>query len=106
MIVLGYLEPRLEKSGVVIFKTIEDVEEMYFVMSGSINVGFEHNRDIKDVVRLNAGSVIGAYNCTMNKKTIFNYRVFKNLKTFIIRKSNWFDLINDEYFHEVACPMR
>ena len=75
-------------------------------MSGSINIGFEFNRDIKEVVRLKAGSVIGAYNCTMNKKTMFNYRVHRNLKSFIIRKSKWYNLINDEAFNEIASPMK
>jgi hypothetical protein len=75
-------------------------------MSGSINIGFEFNRDIKDVVRLKAGSVIGAFNCTMNKKTMFNYRVHRNLKSFIIRNSKWFNLINDEAFNEIASPMK
>ena len=50
--VLGLLEPRYEKSGNVIYKQVEEVEEMFFVMSGSINVGFEYNRAIKNVVRL------------------------------------------------------
>ena len=95
MRVLKSLEPRYQETGLVIYKTIEEVEEMYFVMSGSINVGFEHDRFVKNVIRLRAGHVIGAYNCTMNKKTIFNYSVHKDLNSFIIRKSQWFDLMND-----------
>ena len=50
--VLGLLEPRYEKKGNVIYKQVEEVEEMYFIMTGSVNVGFEYNRVIKNVVRL------------------------------------------------------
>ena len=106
MKILGFLEPRYEPKGSVIYKTVDEVEEMYFVMSGSINIGFEFNRSIKDVLRLTSGSVIGAYNCTYNKKTIFNYSVHSNLDSFIIRNSKWFAFINDNYFNELAIPMR
>jgi hypothetical protein len=85
---------------------VEDVEEMYFIMNGSVNIGFEFNRQIKNVIRLTRGSVIGAYNCTMDKKTIFNYSVHRDLDAFTIRKMNWYYFINDPYFEEIAKHMR
>jgi hypothetical protein len=103
---LSFLEPRFLEKNQVIYQTVEDVEEMYFVMNGSVDIGFEFNRVIKTVVRLMKGSVIGAYNCTMDKKTIFNYSAHREMDAFTIRKQKWYYLINDPYFEEIALPMR
>lgn len=106
MKILNMLEPRFHASGDVIYQTVEDVEEMYFIMEGSVNIGFEFNRSIKNAVRLTKGMAIGAYNCTFDKKTIFNYSVHSSLHAFTIRKRNWFYHINDKNFDDLAKPLR
>jgi hypothetical protein len=64
--VLRLLEPRSEDKETMIYFTIQDVEEMFFIMNGSIDVGFEESRTTKYVLRLTKRNVIGAYNCTFN----------------------------------------
>ena len=73
--VLTMLEPRYESSMTQLFRTIEEVQEIFFIVKGSIEVGFEINREPKYVVRLGPGGVIGIFNITYNRKTMFNYRV-------------------------------
>ena len=50
--VLSYLEPRFEPAGTEIFKTLMEVRSIYFIVKGSVDVGFEVNRKPKYVVRL------------------------------------------------------
>ena len=73
--VLWQLEPRYEPADRVIFKSVEEVEEIFFILQGSIEIGFEISREPKYVLRLSKGGVIGIFNVTFNKKTLFNYRV-------------------------------
>jgi hypothetical protein len=70
---LGHLEPRCEPSGTVLYKTIDEVDEIFFIEKGSVDIGFEVNRDTKFIIRLVRGGVIGIYNLTYNCKTLFLY---------------------------------
>lgn len=38
--------------------------------------------------------MIGAYNCTFNKRAIFFYRVVQDIKGYYITKRNWRDLLD------------
>ena len=49
---LAQLEPRCEQPGTVLFKTIEEVDEIFFIEKGSVDIGFEINRDTKFIIRL------------------------------------------------------
>ena len=89
MEILDKLEPRMEPASKVLFKTIEEVEEIFFIVKGSIEIGFEINRMPKYVVRLQKGGVIGIYNITFNKKTMFHYRVKHEFHGYTIKKDNW-----------------
>jgi hypothetical protein len=85
------LEPRHEKKGTIIYRTVEDVEEVFFIDKGSIDIGFEINRESKFVLRLGNGGVVGAYNITFGSKTVFIYKVsnLADFEGFTIRKDNW-----------------
>jgi CRP-like cAMP-binding protein len=87
--VLSYLEPRFEPAGTEIFQTLMEVRSIYFIVKGSVDVGFEVNRKPKYVVRLRKGGTFGIYNVTYDKKTMFNYRVKHDFQGFTIRKINW-----------------
>lgn len=73
--VVRVLEPRRMAAGTIIFNTIEEVQELFFINKGSVDIGFEVSRDPKYVLRLQKGGVIGIYNVTFDKKTIFIYKV-------------------------------
>jgi len=55
-------------------------------MKGTVDVGFEISRSAKYVLRLPKRNVIGAFNCTFNKKTMFIYKASSNIEAFSIRK--------------------
>lgn len=68
---------------------------MLFQENGDIDIGFEINRHPKYVLRLNKGTMIGAYNCFENRKTLFVYRSYTKVKGFMLRKNKWLDLVED-----------
>ena len=73
---LQNFEPRIEEKGTILFRELEDIHEVIFQEKGVIDIGFEINRIPKFVLRMNKGTIIGAYNCFENKKTIFIYRSY------------------------------
>ena len=50
--VLNQLEPREEKKGVFIYNALQETDELYFIMKGAVDVGFEVNKTIKYCLRL------------------------------------------------------
>ena len=77
------------------------VEEIFFIVKGTIDVGFEINRNARYVIRLGPGGVVGIYNITYNKKTMFNYRVRHCYSGYTIRKDNWLSLMRNPEYSEI-----
>ena len=75
-------------------------------MDGKIDVGYEINRKTKFCLRLGKGSVIGAYNCTFNKKALFKYQISNTMKAYTIRKLAWFQHINDPDYNEISVLLK
>lgn len=73
--IVRVLEPRLLHRGTIIYQTVEEVEEIFFIEKGSVDIGFEISRESKYVIRLKKGGVVGIFNVTFDKKTVFKYRV-------------------------------
>lgn len=99
---LRNLEPRTEPTGTVIYRTLEEVEEIYFIEKGSVDIGFEINRITKFIFRLHKGGVVGAYNMTFNTKTMFFYQVKQTFTGLTIRKDNWNNLMNNEEYIDIT----
>ena len=104
--ILNKLEPRTEPAGKILYMTIEEVQELFFIVKGSIEVGFELSRVPKYVIRLQKGGVIGIYNVTFNKKTMFHYRVKHEFHGFTIRKDNWNGTMSNPEFADLTCHIR
>ena len=100
--VLFMLQPRHEVGGTQLFRTIEEVQEIFFIVKGSIEIGFEVNRTPKYVLRLGPGGAIGIFNITYNRKTMFNYRIKNCFTGYTIRKDNWKALLNNPEYSEIS----
>ena len=96
------LQPRYERGGTQLFRTIEEVQEIFFIVKGSIEIGFEINRTPKYVLRLGPGGAIGIFNITYNKKTMFNYRIKNCFTGYTIRKDDWKALLGNPEYSEVS----
>jgi hypothetical protein len=86
----------------VLFRAIEDVDELFMIVKGSIEVGFEINRTPRYVIRLLKGGVIGMFNITFNRKTMFNYRVKHEFHGFTIRKDEWKAILNNPEYEDLT----
>jgi hypothetical protein len=49
--IMTYLEPRIEKAGSVLFEELDEINEVIFIMMGTIEIGFEINKTRKFVIR-------------------------------------------------------
>ena len=77
MDIVQKLEPRMEQPGVILYKTVDEVDEIFFISTWCVDIGFEISRVSKYVVRLSGGGVVGAFGATFNQKTLFIYKVAK-----------------------------
>lgn len=74
MFLLTHLEPRREEEGAILFEELQGVNEVVFVEQGIVEIGYDINKVRKFVLRYNNKTVVGAYNCTFSKQSIFVYR--------------------------------
>ena len=56
-------------------------------------MGFEVNRKARFCLRLQKGAIIGAYQCTENKKCAFVSRAATDVHGFMLRKRIWIELL-------------
>ena len=104
-ILLG-LEPRYIPAEAVIFGTNVETHEMFFINSGSVDIGFELNNRTKYCLRLSRGGVVGAFNCTYDRKTIFIYKCKTEFKGLTIRKIKWLSILKNDDYHPISNVVR
>ena len=69
-----YLEPYQYHPGDVINGELSDVNRILFVMSGELRIGYTVNHvEYLNILR-KAGSTVGAYECTFNRRSVWVYR--------------------------------
>lgn len=86
MYILKNVEPIFIPEGTIMFRELEEIQEVIFVLTGNVHVGFEINRRTKFVVQFTDKAIIGAYNCANNKKTIFVYKSASDVRGLMLRK--------------------
>ena len=92
---LRLLQPRQERANVVIYKELDEINEIIFINSGMFEIGFEINRIATYVLRFKDCNVIGAYGVTFNKRTLFAYKTITACRGFFIRRNEWRGLMQD-----------
>lgn len=93
MQILRNLEPRLEKAGSILIEELDEVNEIFYVIKGQVDIGYELNKAKKFVIRYQDKTVIGGYNCTFNKKAIFVYKCRTECEGYTIRKKCWLEIL-------------
>lgn len=104
--ILRLLEPRQLDKGSIIYLSVEEVHELFFIMSGCVDIGFEISRKAIYILRLPKRNVIGAYNCTFNQKTMFIYKVSATVSAYTIRKEQWLHHIENADYREITDTMK
>ena len=92
--ILNNLEPLQYNKKQHILEEFDDVNEILFVSSGKVVIGYDINRTKKYCLQFQDKVVIGAYEITFNKKSNFNYTALSHVSGYFIRKSNWYDALS------------
>jgi hypothetical protein len=74
-------------------------------MKGQCVIGYEINNQKRFCIKYTDNFVIGAYDLTFNKKSMFIYRAMTYIEGYFIRKDIWMGLI-DEYLAVGICIKR
>lgn len=87
---LKLLEPIEFAQGEVIREELDEFTEVIFLISGVFEVGYNINQISKYVIK-EQQIMIGAYDVTFYKRSLFNYRIIPNKKAsgYFIRQGNW-----------------
>ena len=99
---LQYLEPRQEDAGTILFQELDEINEVIFIETGECDIGYEINKQQKYVIRYSKSTVVGAFNCTFNKRAIFCYKANSECKGYSIRRSNWVQLVDENEFPNIS----
>ena len=87
--ILQSLEPRCEPKNKIMINELDEPNEVLFFNNGTYEIGYEINRVKKYVLRFKDSGVIGAYQCTFNKRSNFIYKTVSICQGYSIRKNSW-----------------
>lgn len=66
--ILKSLEPRYMDKDEIIFRELDEVNELLFIERGEYDIGYEVNKLDKFKMRMGSKTVIGAFNICFNKR--------------------------------------
>ena len=96
--IMQHLEPRRELKGTILYDELEEISEVFFLSKGSMDIGYEINRIRKFVLRHTDKIVVGAYNCSFNKRSMFIYKCQTECIGYFIRKQNWVEICAEDKY--------
>ena len=88
---MSNLKPRRERPGEILIDELDSVLSVIFIQSGVIAIGYEINKINVGVWKNNENQsiMIGAYNCTFNKRAIFFYKAETEITGYYMTKLEW-----------------
>ena len=92
---LQTLEPVRYKNKTILFKELDEINEINFIQHGTIGVGFEINRNVKFGVRFDNGCVVGAFGLTFRQRSRYIYQCFSVAHGYFIRKEYWLEILEN-----------
>lgn len=98
--IITSLEPRYEKKHSIFADELDEFNEITFINTGQVVIGYEVNNKKKFCIKYNDSFVIGAYECTFNKRSVFIYKANTIIEGLFIRKCKWNQLMLE--FNDVS----
>lgn len=89
------LEPRQERKRTIIADELDEFNEITFVNKGQVIIGYEINNQKRYCIKYTDCVVIGAYECTFNKRSSFIYTTLTNIEGLFIRKQKWSEMMTE-----------
>jgi hypothetical protein len=73
--ILTNLQPRVEMKDTIYLRKNEDVNEILFIQTGIVIVGFEFKNKQRYCIRLQNRGIVGANQVCFHRKTLFFYKI-------------------------------
>ena len=102
--ILRQMDYRHLNANTIIFDELDDINEVIFIESGTVEIGYQMNKRRHFVLRFVNKTLIGAYNCTFNMRIIFCYKAKNECEGYSIRKHKWMRILQD--FQEIGDQVR
>jgi len=84
--VLLSLEPCSYRNREVLFKELDEFNEIIFIDTGVIGIGYELNKQVKFCLRFENHYIVGAYGLTYQQRARYVYKCFSSASGFFIRR--------------------
>ena len=68
---------------------------MAYVTEGTYKIGFEVNKKEYYYLKQEKGTNIGLFECSFDKRSVYNYKAVTDVKGYYIHKPNWRTLVAD-----------
>ena len=68
---------------------LSDVSTVIYVMSGKYRIGYEVNKNETLKMQQTKGSMIGAFECSYDRRSIYIYRARTDIEGYFITKRSW-----------------
>ena len=91
--VLLNLEPCSYNNRETLFTELDEFNEIIFIDTGVIGIGYELNKQRKFILRYDNGYILGAYGLTYSQRSRFIYKCFSNASGYFIRREKWFAIL-------------
>ena len=72
-----------------ILSELSDVSQVIYVMKGRYRIGYEVNKNESLKMQLTKGSMIGGYECSYDRRSIYIYRAHTDIEGYFITKRCW-----------------
>jgi hypothetical protein len=116
---LQRLESRMCFANEEIYQELDDVREILFFHTGSVDLGYEINKKKIFKLRLKEPNVLGAFYVSFSRKAMFITKAYTQCEGFSIRTDNWVQILSDapdvarafkpkilmDFYREVRKPM-
>lgn len=89
------LQPRQFKKGEMIYQELDSAEEIYFIMQGRYDIGYELNYCKRYRIQFGERTVIAGFNVANDQRINFNYRAHSYISAYSIRRKTWKELQKD-----------
>lgn len=93
--ILTHLEVRKFRAGQLVAQELDECLEVYFVIEGKYNVGYEVNKIRRYRRQFGPSTIIGGFQMCFKKRHLFTMVAQTDMKCYAIRKENWFKIMND-----------
>lgn len=90
---LKKLEPRFYRSGEIILKDMEEVEEIQFVIKGEFTVGYQVNNEEHLAMKMSDRNVIGDISIMFRRRSEFFYRAISDMDCQAIRRHDFYEIV-------------